>query len=73
MTAPDRTCATCQHWQPKKSGEMARHLFCRCAKGPAWQFQSPQSTCARHSPVAADVRVDRAAWIDKHNTKRAPA
>lgn len=63
------TCATCQHWTPKSSGDMAKHLMCRCAKGPAWQYLPPHHACPRHTAVAPDVGSARAAWIDKHHAR----
>jgi hypothetical protein len=63
--ADSRACLTCQHWQPKKSGDMAKFRLCRCALQPAWLFLPPQQTCPRHALVAADVAAKRVEWVRK--------
>lgn len=56
------TCLTCQHWQLKQSGDIARHKFARCAHGPIWHYLPPQHGCSKHKPVDADKAAQRLAW-----------
>lgn len=59
-------CITCQHWQPKKSGEMARHGFAICAKGKPWTLHAPShSACKKLEPVTDKVLQDRQSWLTK--------
>lgn len=68
------TCATCKHWSPKSSGEMAKHLLCRCAIGPAWRYWPPQGKCSSHLAATPKVVADRQAWIARSSrTPRAEA
>lgn len=65
------TCSTCKHWEPKKSGDMAKHLLCKCALNDPWRYFPPQKTCSSHVPAPAAVVASRQAWIRK-NTPISP-
>ena len=63
------TCLSCTHWQPRRSGDMARHGYGVCAAGPAWQHLAPQHTCAKHWPAAESVTQARTQWLNKLDAK----
>lgn len=68
------TCLTCQHWQPKQSGEMAKHGYAVCAKGVPYEFLSANHpACPKLEPVPDKVLADRQAWVakmdERHNSK----
>lgn len=66
----DTTCHTCQHWQPRQSGQLAKHGFALCAKGPRWQFLPPQHRCDKHHPAAPAVATARAKWFRRFIPQR---
>ena len=63
------SCLTCAHWQPRRSGDMARHGYGVCAAGPAWQHLAPQHTCPKHKPAAESVTQARTQWLNKLDAK----
>lgn len=58
-------CKTCQHWSPKKAGQMAKHHFALCAQGKPWEFKSPEHQCLKHKPAAEDVTAARIVWLKR--------
>ena len=61
----EKSCLTCEKWQPRKNPAMAKHRMARCELKPAWQFFPPQHSCQRHKPVADDIAAARIAWESK--------
>lgn len=59
------TCSRCSHWNPRKSGGMAKHRLAVCDKGPIWTYLPPQHTCRKFHEADADVVARRAAWLEK--------
>lgn len=67
------TCLTCQHWQPKKSGEMAKHGYAICDKSEPYKFFAPShAACQKLEPVPDKALKDRQGWVakmDERHTK----
>lgn len=59
------TCSRCTHWNPRKSGGMARHRMAVCDKGPLWTYLPPHHKCAMFSEAEAKVIAARATWLEK--------
>lgn len=59
------TCARCTNWNPRASGEMAKHRMAVCDLRPRWTYLPPHHTCRRFQEAAADVVAKRAAWLEK--------
>ena len=66
MTCP--ACLTCQHWQPRQAGDMARHGFAPCELRPPHTHRSKSASCGKYAAVADEVAQKRIAWFD--NTKQ---
>lgn len=58
-------CKTCEHWKPKKAGEMAKHHMAPCDLGPSWRQLSPGHHCDKHKPASPQVQAARISWLKK--------
>lgn len=59
------TCSICTHWNPRKSGDMAKQRMAIYDKGPRWTYYPPHHTCKAFKEAPADMVKKRAAWLEK--------
>lgn len=59
------TCATRTHWQPRQSGEMAKHRFAVCDLREKWRLFPPAHSCERYTQADAQVVQVRDKWLQR--------
>lgn len=59
------TCLTCTHWQPQKSGDMAKYRLALCALGSIYSYLPPSHTCGQFKELEDVEKVEkRRKWVE---------
>ena len=63
MTAP--TCISCNNWNLKDSGAMAKQGFAKCKLKPIWNYSPPLNHCEKWEAAEAEIVQKRIEWMER--------